>query len=71
MGPFPSSYGNQYILVVVDYVSNWVKVVAAPTCDTKVVTKMFQKVIFSWFVVPRTMISDGGCHLRRGSSRPC
>ncbi|CAM8953930.1 unnamed protein product [Rhodiola kirilowii] len=35
MGPFPSSYGNQYILVVVDYVSNWVKVVAAPTCDTK------------------------------------
>ncbi|CAM8937227.1 unnamed protein product [Rhodiola kirilowii] len=24
MGPFPSSYGNQYILVAVDYVSKWV-----------------------------------------------
>lgn len=25
MGPFPSSYGNQYILVGVDYVSKWLK----------------------------------------------
>ena len=25
MGPFPNSFGNQFILVAVDYVSKWVK----------------------------------------------
>ncbi|CAM8959686.1 unnamed protein product [Rhodiola kirilowii] len=41
MGPFPPSYGNQYILVTVDYVSKWVEAVATPTCDAKVVIKIF------------------------------
>jgi hypothetical protein len=31
MGPFPSSMGNKYILVVVDYVSKWIEVVVSPT----------------------------------------
>ncbi|CAM8999917.1 unnamed protein product [Rhodiola kirilowii] len=64
MGPFPSSYGNQYILVAVDYVSKWVEAVASPTCDAKVVTKLFKKTIFSRFGVPRTVISDGGSHFK-------
>ncbi|CAM8957114.1 unnamed protein product [Rhodiola kirilowii] len=51
MGPFPPSYENQYILVAVDYVSKWVEAVATPTCDAKVVIKMFQKVIFPRFGV--------------------
>ncbi|XP_074289375.1 uncharacterized protein LOC141614529 [Silene latifolia] len=61
-GPFPSSHGNQYILVAVDYVSKWVEVVAIPTCDAKAVVKLFQKIIFPRFGVPRAVISDGGKH---------
>ena len=35
MGPFPPSYSNIYILVVVDYLSKWVEAIATPTNDTK------------------------------------
>ncbi|XP_024007268.1 uncharacterized protein LOC112083471 [Eutrema salsugineum] len=59
MGPFVSSYGNQYILVVVDYVSKWVEAVASPTNDSKVVVKLFKSTIFPRFGVPRVVISDG------------
>lgn len=62
MGPFPSSYGNLYILVAVDYVSKWVEALASPTNDSKVVIKMFKKIIFPRFGVPRAVISDGGSH---------
>ncbi|CAM8878006.1 unnamed protein product [Rhodiola kirilowii] len=64
MGLFPSSYGNQYILVAVEYVSKWVEAVASPTCDAKVVKKLFKKTIFPRFGVPRTIISDGGSHFK-------
>ena len=30
MGPFPSSFGNIYILLAVDYVSKWVEASACP-----------------------------------------
>ena len=33
MGPFPSSYGNTYIFVAVDYVSKWIEAKATPTCE--------------------------------------
>ncbi|GJV00828.1 reverse transcriptase domain-containing protein [Tanacetum coccineum] len=38
MRPFPSSRGNKYILVAVDYVSKWVEAKALPTNDVRVRT---------------------------------
>ncbi|XP_049372496.1 uncharacterized protein LOC125837407 [Solanum verrucosum] len=62
MGPFPPSSGNQYILVVVDYVSKWVDAVALPSNDSRVVIKFIKKHIFTRFGTPRAIISDGGKH---------
>ena len=59
MGPFPSSKGNKYILVAVDYVSKWVEAVASPTNDASVVIKLFKSIIFPRFGIPRVVKSDG------------
>nr|GFB87864.1 reverse transcriptase domain-containing protein [Tanacetum cinerariifolium] len=61
MGPFPSSKGNKYILVAVDYLSKWVEAKALPTNDARVVVK-FLKSLFSRFGTPRAIISDHGTH---------
>ena len=57
MGPFPNSFRNQYILVVVDYVSKWVKAILSKTKDNKVVIKFLKENIFSCFRTPRAIIS--------------
>ncbi|CAM8921346.1 unnamed protein product [Rhodiola kirilowii] len=64
MGPFPSSYGNHYILVAVDFVSKWAEAVATKTCDAKSVTRLFKKIIFPRFGTPRAVVSDNGGHFR-------
>ncbi|GJY23837.1 reverse transcriptase domain-containing protein [Tanacetum coccineum] len=61
MGPFPSSKGNKYILVAVDYLSKWVKSKSLPTNDVRVVCK-FLKSLFAKFGAPRAIISDRGTH---------
>ncbi|GJY24826.1 reverse transcriptase domain-containing protein [Tanacetum coccineum] len=61
MGPFPSSHGNKYILVAVDYLSKWVEAKALPTNDARVVVK-FLKSLFVRFETPRAIISDRGTH---------
>nr|GEV33504.1 reverse transcriptase domain-containing protein [Tanacetum cinerariifolium] len=61
MGPFPSSKGNKYILVAVDYLSKWVEAKALPTNDARVVVK-FLKSLFSRFGTPKAIISDRRTH---------
>nr|GEY32412.1 DNA-directed DNA polymerase [Tanacetum cinerariifolium] len=62
MGSFPSSKGNKYILVAINYLSKWVEAKSLPTNDARVVVK-FLKSIFSQFGIPRAIISNCGTHL--------
>ncbi|GJU64945.1 reverse transcriptase domain-containing protein [Tanacetum coccineum] len=61
MGPFPSSHGNKYILVAVDYLSKWVEAKVLPTNDARVVVK-FLKSLFARFGTPKAIISDRGTY---------
>ena len=60
MGPFLTSFGYSYIFVGVDYVSKWVKAIPCKTNDHRVVLKFLKENVFSRFVVPKAIISDGG-----------
>nr|GEY85983.1 reverse transcriptase domain-containing protein [Tanacetum cinerariifolium] len=61
MGLFPSSRGNKYILIAVDYLSKWVEAKALPTNDSRVVCK-FLKNLFARFGAPIAIINDWGTH---------
>ena len=52
MGPFPASFGNTYILLVVDYVSKWVEATACPKNDTNTVVGFLQRNILNGFGTP-------------------
>ena len=62
MGPFVSSPGMKFILVVVDYVFKWVEAITLSNNEVKSVTTFLKKNISSWFGTPRKIISDGGSH---------
>ena len=62
MGPFPSSFGNIYILLIVDYVSKWVEATTYPINDATTVVGFIQRNILSRFRAPKTIISDKGSH---------
>ncbi|KAL4295223.1 hypothetical protein GQ457_12G014320 [Hibiscus cannabinus] len=62
MGPFPSSFGNLYILLAVDYVSKWVEAIATTHNDAKTVQRFIKKNIFTRFGTPRVIFSDEGRH---------
>ena len=47
MGPFPSSFGNLYILLAVDYVSKWVEAIACPGNYASIVVRFIQINILS------------------------
>ena len=52
MGPFVSSHGMKYILVVVDYVSKWVEVIILANNEGKSVIT-FLKIIHSLILAPQ------------------
>ena len=62
MGPFPHSFGNQYILLVVDYVCKRVEAIACPRNYANIVVGFIQRNILSRFGAPRKIISDEGSH---------
>ena len=71
MGPLPSSFSNEYILVAVDYVTKWVEAVAAPKVEAKTVIKFLKRNIFCRFGTPRVLISDGGSHFCNAQLHKC
>ena len=62
MGPFPSSFGNIYILLAVDYVSKWVEATTCPRNNVTTVVGFIQRNILSRFGAPKTIISDEVTH---------
>ena len=65
MRPFPPSFGNQYILVAMDYVSKWLEAIAFPMNDSNIVVGFIQRNILSRFGASRTIISDEGSHVAK------
>ena len=49
MGPFPSSHGQKYILVAVDYVSKWVEAQGTMNNDARTMIKFMKSYIFTRF----------------------
>ena len=47
IGPFPSSHGFEYILMVVDYVSKWIEAIPTRTNDHSVVLPFVKTDIIS------------------------
>ena len=62
MRTFPSSFGNKYILLAVNYASKWVKVVLTRTTKARIVAKFLKKKIFSQYGMPKAIISDQDIH---------
>ena len=62
MGPFPLSFGYQYIIVVIDYVSKWVEAAACRSNNNRTVLKFLKENVLSRFGTPRAIINDQGTH---------
>ena len=62
MGPFLKSFENEYILVVVDYVSKWVEAIPYRSNDRKSIIKFLKENILLYFGIPRAIISDQGTY---------
>nr|GEW48305.1 putative reverse transcriptase domain-containing protein [Tanacetum cinerariifolium] len=66
----PSSNGNKYILVAINYVSKWVKAQAFPASDARNVVN-FLKILFVRFGISKALISDrDNYQMGRAMKRP-
>lgn len=55
-------FDNNYILMVVDYVSKWVESTSFPSNQRKSVTFFLKKHIFTKFGTPQAILSDDNFH---------
>ena len=62
MGPFPSSFGNLYIHLAMDYVSRWVEALACLINDAITMVGFIKRNMLSGFGAPRIIIRDEGSH---------
>ncbi|CAL1370225.1 unnamed protein product [Linum trigynum] len=62
LGPFPSSFGNKYILVAMDYISRWVE--AQPSLPMMQDELWIPEAIVSHFGTPMVIINDRGTHFQ-------
>jgi len=62
MGLFPNSFGNEYMLLCVNYVSTWLEAIPTRTNESKVVVKFLRENIFARYSMPRVIISHQGIH---------
>ena len=62
IGPLPSYFSNEYILMAVEYISRWVEAILAQHADSKIIIKFLKRNIFYRFGTLRVLISDGESH---------
>ena len=67
MVSFPSSFGNEYILLAMDYVSKWARAIPSRTNDAKVIVKFFRENIVARFGMACAIISDQSTHFNNRS----
>ena len=56
IGPFPPSFGFTYILMLIDYVSMWIRGVATNADNAKTVVKHVKSLILHRYGVPLSLI---------------
>jgi hypothetical protein len=71
MRPFKNSFGFEYILVMVDYVSKWVEAIPCRKASTEESITMIKNVIFPRFGTLRILISDGATHYTGKNFKKC
>jgi len=57
--------GHEYILVAIDYLTQWVEATSYSVLKAKHVAIFIEKKIICWFGVPQEIISDNSFHFER------
>ncbi len=55
-------YGNQYILVAINYATKWVEARILRTNTTTIIAKNLYNHIFNWFGCPFTIVTNQAAH---------